>query len=363
MTKYAILALFFLLPILLFGQELIQDWSQSTKTFDQEDPGTIKITITGVNPFLYAYATEWTAQDQALSDFNTIAQYIIAAPQAVTTCDQMVKDVKDAIQTHLAPTNAAVSVSLADTQKAWNQYVNDKYNQLLAQCKNTDGVQPLKDGYNKLFPPNGIASVTATVDNAKVCKTYIITIHEFYQGTATNKTITATVPIVCEQLTLSAGTLLTEVPNPTYNSRSSPTGSGQFLSIEQTGKFRPTVAALLNYNFPGCKFSLCDPFRIGVSSGPVFQNAQNNASAFGVFLGGSLSIYKRLYLSAGEHWGEFGDTPFGFSNGSPIPPNFGQLVPRLRYTARFALGITFRTNDISKVFSSTTTTTTTAKPK
>src|ERR1700726_440168 len=133
MTRCASLILLISLSNLLFGQELIQDWSQSTKTFDQEDPGTIKVTITGVNPFLYAYATEWTAQDQALSDFNVIVKYLPnnavvknMAAEAASSCDQMVKDVKDAIQKNLAPKGTS-SIALADTQKAWSQYVSDKY--------------------------------------------------------------------------------------------------------------------------------------------------------------------------------------------------------------------------------------------
>jgi hypothetical protein len=359
MTRCASLTLFLLLSKLLFGQALLQDWSQTTKTFDQEDPGTIKITITGVNPFLYDYATEWSAQDQSLSDFSNVQQFLKSA-SASTGCD--LTDVETAIK-GLSPKNTT-SIPLKQTQDAWNVSVKPKYDTFLSNCKDNTIVQPLKDSHDKLFPSGGVSSVTATVQNTKPCKTYVITIHEFYQGTASDKTITATVPVVCEELTFSAGTLLTEVPSPTYNSRPSPTQSGNFLSIEQTGKFRPTVVGLLNYNFPGWKCgSWCDPFRVGVSTGPVFQSAQSGASSFGAFLGGSLSIYKRLYLSGGEHWGEFGNTPFGFSNGSPIPANFGQLTPRLRYTARFAFGITFRTNDISKAFSSSTSASTTAKPK
>ncbi|NYF89924.1 hypothetical protein HDF08_001991 [Edaphobacter lichenicola] len=62
------------------------------------------------------------------------------------------------------------------------------------------------------------------------------------------------------------------------------------------------------------------------------------------------------------HMGEFADYPPGFHNGSVIPPNFGQLTPVTRWSARFAGGITFQTNSFVKSDKSTPATPTTTSP-
>jgi hypothetical protein len=100
-----------------------------------------------------------------------------------------------------------------------------------------------------------------------------------------------------------------------------------------------------------CTKAVLDPFRLGFSTGPVFQNAQSGGSSFGWLVGSSVSVYKYVYITAGAHWGNFPDTPFGFQANQVIPPNFGTLTPNFRQTVRFALGITLKTTDISKVFS------------
>ena len=165
----------------------------------------------------------------------------------------------------------------------------------------------------------------------------------------------STFSTACNQLTLSAGVILTELPSPTYSSVKNPANTTQqILSIQNTGSMRPTITGLMNYNLPSISrlsgsSSWLRWSGVSLSTGPVFQNAQSNSSVFGWYLGGSISLYKRLFITGGEHWGRFPGAPSGLSNGSVIPTNYGQLNPTLRYSGRFALGITFQTTSFGGV--------------
>jgi hypothetical protein len=63
-------------------------------------------------------------------------------------------------------------------------------------------------------------------------------------------------------------------------------------------------------------------------------------------------LARRFYITPGLHFGQFSDFPVGFGNGSSVPANFGELTPVKRWTARFGLGITFKTKDFSGLVSS-----------
>jgi hypothetical protein len=353
---------------------LNQDWTnvdaaEKSKDFGDVDPGSYTYKLIGVNSFYYTYATAFTEQDISQSAFNALLPYILKfaglGPAGGTpTCSDKAKAVTDAIDamritfklTKVDDKGFYPSVTYGATQSEWNTSIDDKYKALIndttcASGSTADAYKTIKDAYDRLFPGFGIPTVTASIP-VKACKTYTVTVSEFYQGTPTGNTRTAKFNASCDILTFSAGPLFSEIQNPTYNSRPNPNGAGQVLSVENGGQFRPTVVALFNYNWPAlAKTGLFQPLRLGISTGPVFQTSQNSASAFGWFVGGSVSVYKYLVLSAGEHFGQFAGPPYGLANGQLIPPNYGNLTPTLRYTARFAFGITFRTNDLSKVFS------------
>jgi glutamyl endopeptidase len=105
---------------------------------------------------------------------------------------------------------------------------------------------------------------------------------------------------------------------------------------------------LLNYylpSFPGVPAWT----GLGLSVGPVYTlgNAPG-VSKLGLFVGGSVHLYRSFFLTPGVHIGEFADFPAGFHQGSVIPSGFGSLTPVTRNTAHFAMGITFKTASFKK---------------
>jgi hypothetical protein len=158
-------------------------------------------------------------------------------------------------------------------------------------------------------------------------------------------------------LTLSVGAMGTSLPYRTYTSQSVPSGSSTQTMLVVDGKsgWMPQGLAMLNYKLwvydggpqPGFFFS----------TGPVFKfGGTPGVSSLGWFTGVSFSLWRRLFITPGLHLGQFADFPAGFTNGSPIPANFGQLNPVTRWSGRFAIGITFQTNSFVKSNASTSTT-------
>ena len=113
---------------------------------------------------------------------------------------------------------------------------------------------------------------------------------------------------------------------------------------------RPALVALFNYHDP-FSWPLNRPnFGLALSAGPVIDvaNGQADTTRFGVFVGGSVHLWQRLFVTAGVHFGEFSDFPQGFQKpGDPIPSNAGTPTGVNRWTGRFALGITFQGKDLS----------------
>jgi hypothetical protein len=153
-------------------------------------------------------------------------------------------------------------------------------------------------------------------------------------------------------LTASAGFLITELPARSYTSRTVPAGTSNsatqnVLGVDFGNGPRPALTALLNYHL---FFADWHRFGFALSAGPVFDISSGKAdtSRLGFFGGASLHLWNRLYVTPGVHVGEFADFPQGFAAGSIIPPNTGTPQPTKRYTARFAIGITFRVKDLGE---------------
>jgi hypothetical protein len=152
-------------------------------------------------------------------------------------------------------------------------------------------------------------------------------------------------------LTLSTGPLVTTLPYRTYNQQQVPnaTGTGTQNQLVVSGNTNVNVlgAALVSYHFP---ISQLPPwFGLAISVGPVYSLASSpSVSKLGLFAGGSIHMYKSMFLTAGVHIGQFADYPAGFHQGSIIPPGFGSLTPTTRNTAHFAIGITFKTVSFKK---------------
>jgi hypothetical protein len=178
---------------------------------------------------------------------------------------------------------------------------------------------------------------------------YKVTVTELYRGQATGGgTQTFSFSPESDILTLSAGTLLTEVQNRTYASGALPGQTGNFLLVSGNSPIRPILVAQLNYRIPKLSW---DSFGFALSSGAALQFTGGNSgvSNVGFFGGVSAHLWRRFYVTPGIHVGEFADFPPGFTApNQSIPSGFGQLSPNKRWTARFAIGITYKTLDFTK---------------
>jgi hypothetical protein len=159
-----------------------------------------------------------------------------------------------------------------------------------------------------------------------------------------------------DTLTLSGGFLLTEIQARTYSSVAAPSPSGASQNVlavsNLNSSFRPALVALFNYHDP-FTWALNRPnFGFALSAGPTFDISQGKAdtSKFGVFVGASVHLWNRLFITPGIHIGEFADFPQGYSAaGALIPPNAGTPSAVNRWTSRFAVSITFKGKDLSSL--------------
>jgi hypothetical protein len=154
-------------------------------------------------------------------------------------------------------------------------------------------------------------------------------------------------------LTLSAGFMASTIGARTYVARPIPGQTQSILVVDNNSKWRPAGVALLNYQIPYLEFG---DLSFALSAGPVvtFGSGGANVSSLGFFGGISGSLYHRLYITPGIQLGQFSDFPAGFENGTPIPANFGTPIALNRWTARFAIGITFQTLSFAKLAGQTT---------
>jgi hypothetical protein len=151
-------------------------------------------------------------------------------------------------------------------------------------------------------------------------------------------------------LSLSAGALLTTLPQHSYLDRRDPASGNNVVVVEGTGLARPIGVALLNYQIPHARWMRNDQVGLNLASGLTFDlgSTKSDTAGVGWFGGVSLDFYHRLFITPGIHFGEFADFPVGFGNGSVIPDNFGEMNPVKRWTGRFAISITYRTASFAK---------------
>lgn len=154
-------------------------------------------------------------------------------------------------------------------------------------------------------------------------------------------------------ISLSVGPLITTLPYRTYSHQKAPVPPGSsttqdILVVSGTTNVNTLGAALLNVHIPQIP-SLPSWTGFALSVGPVYTlgNAPS-VSHLGLFVGGSVHLYRSFYITPGLHIGEFADFPAGFAPGSVIPNQFGDLNPVKRNTAHFAIGITYKTNSFKK---------------
>lgn len=359
------------------------NWPKQPSTFSSVQPGPQKVRIGGVNDFLYTYEVnvieinEATPQPQIAPQGALVGcQTGAGQPQADIGIFEDNADKAFAAYKALFPKAAIPPRTLEQTSTEWRDNVHPHYESLADEstaaqkifdaitdpglktaCKSvmdsaTSEYSKLQDADKKLNHSPHVVEATFTANN---CKSEILTVTEKYNGTPTGQSLTAQFDVECDQVTVGGGILLSEIQSRTYTSSTSPTQSGQFLVVGGLGKLRPTfLVGLTSFNFPfepmGHKISSAlGDMRLGISTGPVLQNSKSDVSAFGWFVGPTVSFMRRLYLSPGIHFGEFADFPLGFSKqGDPIPSNFGALTPNKRWTGRFSIGITVKGWDLTK---------------
>jgi hypothetical protein len=209
---------------------------------------------------------------------------------------------------------------------------------------------PAADAKNLGFADKALATTqtfTYPEDNTHY---YVFTLTD----TATNKSLKWKCGFD-DTLSLSVGTLFTEIPYRTYTPQNVPGAMGvqNLLVVSENGRWTPQGVGLLNYKL----FNMDKGLQLGLSasSGPVFKfGGTPGVSSFGWFAGASVSIWHRLFLTPGLHVGEFADYPAGFGNNTVVPANFGTPTPEKRWTGRFAFSITYRTNSLVKSSSGST---------
>lgn len=184
---------------------------------------------------------------------------------------------------------------------------------------------------------------------------YEITVRELYKGALTTD---GEKPFTCapvsHALTLSFGMLLTRIEERSYAARKAPGQTENILAVDGRAYFRPTFAALFNYELPLPRRLSNPDFGVALTAGPTIKltGGKADTSNFGFFVGPTLHLRRLLYISPGFHIGQFADFPIGFYDGRTVPANFGELTPTKRWTTRFGLGISFRTPDFSRILGS-----------
>ena len=373
------------------GQEIILDWK--TRTVLSSPPeiskgATVKVTVRNVNSILYDYKVDVQLQTETPND--DLAQLVnllpTAAPPAAApvdlknpTCAEtaglavpLLKRIGDVLRTNpsLNPESGGQykSIPLADSYDAWKKQVEPHLTVLRAyvttlsetRCTSDpaavsffrDFYNPVKnklDDLQKRVDSDHTAQGQATADKSgDTVGADVIVTETFNQVHQTNQWIKSFK--FSSVLTLSGGVLLSSLENRSYVRQQVPSASGttNALGVENGGKPTVYLMGLLNYRIP-----YLDSGKAGfaVSTGPVLRlgSTKSDVSSFGYFAGISGHLWRRFYVTPGVHIGEFADFPAGLTVGQPVPSSVAEITPVKRWTVRFAIGISYKTNDLGSL--------------
>ena len=357
----------------------------------------VEVRIGNVNDILYSYEVKVESSqitDQSADDFSSLPSRFTPKTlkargdpppclKKLTDALFLFNEIKNKFDTYADLTPAKVddkyeSIQLNQTKDAWKNFlashgtataINDvqkAINKIQAKCdtassselndEDRNNWKQLQEQLAKLLEweeavdqPHQISGPTTLMRPGYLYNFQVI---ESYKNTVTLGGSKQFPCQVSSPLTLSAGTLIStlrvqsfhtvQVPkvDPETGLASDETYSA--LALDGGSSVSPHVMALLNYKIPVLRNK---PYGFSVSSGPVFRlAAATDASAVGYFGGISVNLWGRFFLTPGVHIGEFSDFPIGFTEGSFVPPNFGALTPTKRWTGRFGIGLTYRTN-------------------
>jgi hypothetical protein len=335
------------------SQTITIDWSnaiigQQPCASISSDTTTVTLQLNNVNDLVYKYRVEILAIDLPQADASNLPSLAPAAA-GISYADAE-KEIRK-----LFDQKGRNSISLAATQMQIQDLKNRSLSlDGLAAAMDTDPtVDPaLKTAFTEMRAvANGAGnhsiSVSYTADKQHY---YVFGITEInrYTGMSTNKSLHWKCGFD-DTLSLSVGVLFTQLPFRSYNQRTIPGASGtqNVLEVDDAGPWTPVGVGLLNYKLVGSSRWVTPT--LSLASGPVYKfGGTPQVSGFGWFAGISASAWNRVFITPGVHVGEFADYPLGFGNGTTIPTNFGTLTPVKRWSARFAVAITFRTNTLVK---------------
>ena len=278
-----------------------------------------------------------------MKDHRDKAEALLTAAQLADVQERIRKWVEAHPATQTASLNSLPSVP--DLQKSVDE--------LSSKCSSDPDVSTFLsgpyhqfDGMRKKVDGQHGATGQATASSGDVAS-LTVTITE-KSGATPLTTFTRTIRF-SSVLTLSGGVLLSTLQDRSSVASTVPTSTGtqNVLTVQGGSNPVPMLVGLLNYKLPWLDWEKAG---FAVSTGPVLRvGGQSTASSFGWFVGGSAHIWHRFFVTPGIHVGQFADFPAGFGPNQVIPPNFGQLTPVKRWTARFAVGITVKTFDLGSL--------------
>jgi hypothetical protein len=393
--------------LVLAQNTVVIDWN--TKTLLQAPSEVnintaVNVSIRNVNDFLYKYDVTVKATPRSIDDFAKIPSTGVSAAALGLSCVDKanttivpISDLENVIDTKIRPqadkNGDYPSIPIGKTVAAWNTNIEvpmkaaqeavvslrQALGDPIANCSGADDnakradanaaaaiLRKYDDIHTALEPyRTQLFSSAHEIDFVYTLRPetdYSISVDEKYlakstlQGSAEFKFSPASTI-----LTLSAGPLITWIPDRSYLSSTVPTtggGTQNVLTVNDASGPQLQLATLLNYRIPlpnrwgwTKTWNTSDEAGIAISTGPVFRLSGSNSgtSSFGYFTGVSVHLWQRFFVTPGVHIGEFADFPPGFGRGTTIPPGFGTLTPVKRWTARLAIGITFKAADLSKV--------------
>jgi hypothetical protein len=382
------------------AQDVIVDWSSrkvvsSPQEIQKGSP--LKVQVSNVNDILYEYSVDVQLTTDNADDFSLLASLLNLGSAGslkatpVSDCSSSYQDalfqartIKDQLSSAGGPFNPEdrpghfISIPLATTMNAWNGPIAASSKSLqsdvgkLSNCTGDDYATfvsktypPIKtslDSIQKKIDGKHTADGQAAASTGDVVSARI-TVSEKWKGSETvkDRNDVKAGPFVADLtfssvLRLSAGVLFSQVQDRSYVARTVPTATGtaNILGVNGDSKLTPYLVGLLNYQVP---YAHWKKGGFWLSSGPTLRitNTGGNTSAFGFFGGVSASLWNRIFLTPGIHFGQYAGTPAGLTIGQTIPANFGQLQAVNRWTARFAFGITFKTLSLGALTKSSST--------
>ncbi|MEX2304118.1 MAG: hypothetical protein WD733_24445 [Bryobacterales bacterium] len=408
-TRVTCILVAILLSAPAFSQRILIDWPSRSMDCPSEINSTVQseVVVRDVNDLLYQYEVDFTAKARQNDDFRQLfgPDTESLASEPISKCQENVsaaflhaKQLSDAFQATrgLYPRKEGdlyESVSLGETLADWRRFASDN-SAAITQIKSLHDDIQLNCGEELLkwaADPKSRHLVTewqqvqvqvdvlkrwelrtaeGAVHNVVLSRQlgpdvdYTVKVTERYKGV---ETVNGRKEFECRPasnvLTLSAGTLFSSMPVMEFRAVKAPNIStnddGQPIEVDGTrdilavdgSSMSVHAIGMLNYRLPGLAFGKGrgKDYGVTISSGPVFRlSGDTEASSIGYFAGVSVGLWNRLFITPGVHIGQFSDFPANFYEGRTIPDQFGALTPTKRWTGRFAIALSYRTNKLDR---------------